>query len=105
MDVQLMKPAGPVRSSVILEAHLLSSYHIKLPFKRISSQFSSVIIFNFLSFFCEVARAPSQASRSLPVLTAEACITGWPNVQHQPQECDKCSVERHHQASLTVCEV
>jgi len=33
VDVQLIWPGGPVRSSVILEeAHLLS-YHIKLPFK------------------------------------------------------------------------
>jgi len=33
VDVQLMWPGGPVRSSVILEeAHLLLSYHIKLSF-------------------------------------------------------------------------
>jgi len=34
VDVQLMWPGRPVRSSVILkEAHLLLSYHIELPFK------------------------------------------------------------------------
>jgi len=30
-------PGGPIRSSVILEAHLHSSYHIKTPFKWIYS--------------------------------------------------------------------
>ena len=35
VDVQLMWPGGPVRSSVILEeAHLLLSYHVKFPFTQ-----------------------------------------------------------------------
>jgi len=48
----------------------------------------------FLSFFYEVARAPSCTS-------AETCLAGWPNAQ--PQGWDKCSVVQHHQACLTMC--
>ena len=39
---------------------------------------------------------PSHAS-------AEACLTGWPNMQ--PQGTDQCSVALHHEANLMVCVV
>jgi len=50
----------------------------------------------FLSFLFGWHALPLHAS-------AEACLTGWPNVQ--PQGRDWCSVVRHHQANLMVCVV
>jgi len=62
------------------------------------SFFSSwLTITHNLSFFLfyEVAHAPSR-------ITAEACLTGWPNAQ--PQWWNKCSVVTwHRQSSLAVC--
>jgi len=50
--------------------------------------------FPLFPFFTRWHVPPSRTS-------AEAFLTGWPNAR--PQEWDKCSVARHHQACLTVC--